>query len=87
MLKRLGQAVDGPSVPGTVSKVEYQGTYVMVAISAEDRTEIAAQLSENDFDAANYSIGERVVVTWNPALASPLKTRSPVTVASPEPVA
>ncbi len=87
MLKRPGQAVDGPSVPGTVSKVEYQGTYVMVAISAEDRTEIAAQLSENDFDAANYSIGERVVVTWNPALASPLKTRSPVTVASPEPVA
>jgi putative spermidine/putrescine transport system ATP-binding protein len=86
-LKRPGEAVDGPSIAGTITEIEYQGTYVMVAISAETGTEISAQLSEGQFDAANYSVGERVVVTWNPALASPLKTRSPATVASPEPVA
>jgi putative spermidine/putrescine transport system ATP-binding protein len=86
-LKRPDEAVDGPSVAGVVSKVEYQGTYVMVAIAAEDGTEIAAQLSDSQFDRASYSVGERVFVTWNPALATPLKTRRPATVTSPEPVA
>jgi putative spermidine/putrescine transport system ATP-binding protein len=87
MLKRPGEALDGPKIAGTVNEVEYQGTYVMVAISAEDGTEINAQLSESQFDAANFSVGERVVATWNPALASPLKTRISTPVASPEPVA
>src|ERR1700680_1237043 len=88
-LKRPGEAVDGPQVAGTVTEVEYQGTYVLVVIAAEGGTEISAQLSESQFDAANYSVGERVVASWNPALASPLKTktRSSATVASPEPVA
>jgi putative spermidine/putrescine transport system ATP-binding protein len=87
MLKRPGEAVDGPKIVGTVNEVEYQGTYVMVTISAEDGTEINAQLSESQFDAANFSVGERVVASWNPALASPLKTRPSTPVASPEPVA
>jgi putative spermidine/putrescine transport system ATP-binding protein len=87
MLKRPGEAIDGPAIAGAVSEVEYQGTYVMVTISADAGTDINAQLSESQFDAANYSVGERVVATWNPALASPLKTRRPATVASPEPVA
>jgi putative spermidine/putrescine transport system ATP-binding protein len=82
-LKRPGEAVDGPAIAGTVSEVEYQGTYVMVAISAENGTEISAQLAESQFDAADYSVGEHVVATWDPALASTLKTRSPATVASP----
>src|SRR6202140_1008812 len=74
-LKRPGEAVDGPSIAGTVSEVEYQGTYGMVTVAAEDGTEISAQLTESQFDAANYNVGDRVVVTWNPTLASPLKTR------------
>ena len=86
-LKRPEEAFDGPSVAGTVTEVEYQGTYVMVTISADDGTEINAQLAEGQFDAANYNVGERVFATWNPALASPLTTRSPATVLSPEPVA
>ena len=87
MLKKPGETVDGPSIAGTVSEVEYQGTYGMVAVAAEDGTEISAQLTESQFDAANYSVGDRVVVTWNPTLASLLKTHSPATVAPPEPVA
>ncbi len=83
-LKRPGAAVDGPAIAGTINEIEYQGTYVMVAISAEDGTEISAQLSEKQFDEANYSVGEHVVATWDPGLASPLKTRSPATVESPE---
>ena len=34
--------------------------------------EISAQLTENQFDAANYSVGERVLATWEEAQASPL---------------
>jgi len=84
MLKKPSEAVNGPSIAGTVSEVEYQGTYVRVAIAADGGADISAQLTESQFDAANYSVGERVLATWDPALASPLKTRSSVTVPSPE---
>jgi putative spermidine/putrescine transport system ATP-binding protein len=84
MLKKPGEAVNGPSIAGTISEVEYQGTYVRVAIAADGGADISAQLTESQFDAANYAVGERVLATWDPALASPLKTRSSVTVPSPE---
>jgi putative spermidine/putrescine transport system ATP-binding protein len=86
-LKRPGASVKGPSIAGTISKIEYQGTYVLVAIAAEGGAEISAQLGDDQFDAASYSLGERVIATWSEEFASPLKTRSPATVASPEPVA
>src|SRR6202045_191776 len=84
ILKRPGEAVSGPPIAGTVSEVEYQGTYVRVAIAADGGADISAQLTEDQYDAANYTVGERVLATWDPALASPLKTRSSVTVPSPE---
>ena len=87
ILKRPSEAVDGPRVNGTISKIEYQGTYVVVAITADDGTEIAAQLSDSEFDNASYSVGEKVIVTWWPALASALNTNPSATVASPEAVA
>jgi putative spermidine/putrescine transport system ATP-binding protein len=82
-LKRPGETVAGPSVEGTVNEVEYQGTYVRVAITIHGGAEISAQLSESQFDSANFSVGERVLATWDEAQASPL-TRSSVTVPSPE---
>jgi putative spermidine/putrescine transport system ATP-binding protein len=84
LLRRPGEAVNGPSIAGTVSEVEYQGTYVRVAVAAEGGTDISAQLTEGQFDAANYTVGERVVVTWDPMQASLLKARSSVTVPSSE---
>jgi putative spermidine/putrescine transport system ATP-binding protein len=84
LLKDPAAAIDGPSIAGTVSEVEYQGTYVLVAIAADGGADISVQLSESQFDAANYTVGERVLATWDPALASPLKTRSSVTLMSPE---
>src|SRR3954469_14327461 len=82
-LKRPGESILGPSVAGTVNEVEYQGTYVRVAITIHGGAEISAQLSESQFDAANYSVGERVLATWEQAQAS-LLSRSSVTVPSPE---
>jgi putative spermidine/putrescine transport system ATP-binding protein len=86
ILRRPAEALKGPSIAGTVSEVEYQGTYVRVAITADDGTDISAQLSEGQYDSANYGVGDRVIAAWDPAQASLLKTtRSSVTVRSPEP--
>ncbi len=84
LLKRPGETVNGPSITGKVSEIEYQGTYLRVAIAIEGRADISAQLSESQFDAANYRVGERVIATWDPALASPLSPRSSLTIRSPE---
>ena len=81
-LSAPGKAVDGPSIAGTVNEVEYQGTYVRVAIAVEGKPDISAQLSENQFDAANYAVGDAVLVSWDPALASPLE---PLSSATPTP--
>ena len=83
-LRRPDEAVNGPSMAGTVSEVEYQGTYVRVAIVADGGADISAQLTDIQFDATGYAVGERVLATWDPAQASPLKTSSSVTVPSPE---
>jgi putative spermidine/putrescine transport system ATP-binding protein len=83
-LKRPGEVVDGPSIAGIVSEVEYQGTYVRVEIAADGGTDILAQLTESEFDATNYSVGERVLVTWNPMQANLLSTNSSAAVRSSE---
>jgi putative spermidine/putrescine transport system ATP-binding protein len=83
-LRRPGEAVNGPSMAGTVNEVEYQGTYVRVAIVADGGADISAQLTDIQFDATSFAVGDRVLATWDPAQASPLKTSSSVTVPSPE---
>jgi putative spermidine/putrescine transport system ATP-binding protein len=88
MLRKPGAAVDGPSIAGTISKVEYQGTYVLVAVAVDGGPEISAQLTDDQYDAAAYSVGEHVVATWNPAHADPLTgPHISATAGSPELVA
>src|SRR5882724_9868527 len=84
MLKRPGEAVTGPSVEGIVNEVEYQGTYVRVAITIHGGAEIAAELTEGQFDVANYSVGEPVLATWEQAHASPLKPHNSATITPAE---
>jgi putative spermidine/putrescine transport system ATP-binding protein len=83
-LKRQGEAITGPAIAGTVSEVEYQGTYVRVAIAADGGTDISAQLTDSQFDATSYAVGDRVIAAWDQSQASPLKTGHSVTVAPPE---
>ncbi len=83
-LRRPDEAFNGPSIAGTVSEVEYQGTYIRIAIAVESGTDISVQLTEDQFDAANYAVGERVLATWDPAQASPLMTSRSVTVPPPD---
>ncbi|CCE06592.1 putative spermidine/putrescine transporter subunit; ATP-binding component of ABC superfamily tranporter [Bradyrhizobium sp. STM 3843] len=88
LLRKPGQPIDGPQVAGTISKIEYQGTYVLVAIVTDGGREISAQLTDDQFDGTTYSIGEQVIATWNPALADPLTPPRHLAIAtSPELVA
>src|SRR6201992_1064464 len=41
-LKRPNEAIDGPAIAGTINKIEYQGTYVLVVIATDDGSEISA---------------------------------------------
>jgi putative spermidine/putrescine transport system ATP-binding protein len=84
ILKKPGSTVDGPSISGTVSDVEYQGTYVRITIAADGGVDIAAELTEGQYDTANYSVGDPVLATWDPAQASLLKSHDPATVTSAE---
>jgi putative spermidine/putrescine transport system ATP-binding protein len=84
ILKKPGEPTNGPSIPGTVSDVEYQGTYVRVAIAAAGGIDIAAELTEGQFDATSYTIGEPVLATWEPVHASLLKPPASATVTPAE---
>jgi putative spermidine/putrescine transport system ATP-binding protein len=49
----------------TVRNVEYCGTHLQITLVAPDQTELAALLSEQDFDAAPMQPGETAIVDWS----------------------
>src|SRR6266702_1624067 len=73
-LRRPGEAFNGPSIAGTVSEVEDQGTYIRIAIATEGGTDISVQHPEHQFDAPNYAAGERVLATLAAARSSTVRS-------------
>jgi len=69
ILNAPSAGVTGSFVAGTITEIEYQGTFIRVAIAGEGGTDLAAELSESDFDQKGYAVGDRVLVTWNSANA------------------
>jgi len=67
ILNAPSAGVSGTFIAGTITEVEYQGTFIRVSIAGEGSTDLAAELSEADFDQAGYAVGDRVLVTWNSA--------------------
>jgi putative spermidine/putrescine transport system ATP-binding protein len=65
ILNAPSTGVSGAFIAGTITEVEYQGTFIRVSIEAEGGTDLAAELSEADFDRSGYGVGNRVLVTWN----------------------
>jgi putative spermidine/putrescine transport system ATP-binding protein len=54
-------------IPGTVTDVEYQGTYVLLGLQARDAVgekELSVMLPEAQFTARRYATGESVHLTW-----------------------
>ena len=64
---------DTDALLATVSEVEYQGSFVHIAL-ASSAGELVAQLPEADFDAAPFNVGEGVTASWSPSAAHPLES-------------
>jgi putative spermidine/putrescine transport system ATP-binding protein len=64
--------VEGPSLPGVVTEVEYQGTFVQVSVATKTQGELTVQVPEAVFDAHPHTVGTQVLASWQPALAHPL---------------
>ena len=50
---------------GTVRSVEYQGTYVQLAIETIEGREVSAMADEASFDQAPFNPGDAIAVSWN----------------------
>ncbi|MDB5849971.1 MAG: Fe3+/spermidine/putrescine transporter ATP-binding protein [Rhodoferax sp.] len=70
-------APDGPhNMPAVVTDVEYQGTYVLLGLqkpgkaqSANSTAEFSVMVSEAQFGARPYQVGEPVQLSWAPTAA------------------
>jgi putative spermidine/putrescine transport system ATP-binding protein len=70
------EAVEAPHcIPGTVTDVEYQGTYVLLGLQARDAggdKEVSVMLPEAQFAQRRYTAGESVHLAWAPGNAHAL---------------
>ncbi len=69
ILNAPSAGVSGDFIAGTITEIEYQGTFIRVSIAGENGTDLAAELSETEFDQTGHSVGDRVLVSWNAANA------------------
>ena len=56
----------------TVTEIEYQGSFVQVALASDSGAELTAQIQEAVFDATPYAIGATVLASWDTAAAHTL---------------
>jgi putative spermidine/putrescine transport system ATP-binding protein len=69
-----------PSIAAVVTDVEYQGTYVLLGLqnpaaahAVVSTAEYSVMLSENQFAATPFAVGDAVQLAWTPASAHPLQ--------------
>jgi putative spermidine/putrescine transport system ATP-binding protein len=64
----IGRARSGtPGIPGTITDVEYQGTYVLLGLQAQDSggaKGVSVMLPEAAYAAQPFALGESVQLTW-----------------------
>ncbi len=63
VLRRPASGVNA-SVEGVVRSVEYQGTFVQLALDAEGGRELTAMVDEATFDQTPFSPGDPIAVSW-----------------------
>jgi putative spermidine/putrescine transport system ATP-binding protein len=80
ILKAPSEGVSGSFVAATITEIEYQGTFIRVTLAGEDAQDFAAELSDAVMDENRFSIGDRVLVTWNDAHAQTLNPSQIATV-------
>jgi putative spermidine/putrescine transport system ATP-binding protein len=78
LIAPCGDAIEARHcIPGTVTDVEYQGTYVLLGLQARDASgdkEVSVMLPEAQFAQRRYATGESVQLAWSPANAHALPT-------------
>ena len=65
----------GVGLPGTVTDVEYQGTYVLLGLKAKDEAgeqDFSVMLPEAAFHARPFAPGDAVGLSWPANRAHPL---------------
>jgi putative spermidine/putrescine transport system ATP-binding protein len=69
-----------PSVAALVTDVEYQGTYVLLGLqnpssshAVVSSAEYSVMLSESQFAAAPFAVGDAVYLAWTPESAHALQ--------------
>jgi putative spermidine/putrescine transport system ATP-binding protein len=65
----------GEGLPGTVTDVEYQGTYVLLGLKARDEggeQDFSVMLPEAAFHARPWEVGNSISLTWTADRAHPL---------------
>ncbi|MGD9834705.1 MAG: ABC transporter ATP-binding protein [Piscinibacter sp.] len=60
------------AMPATVRDVEYQGSYVLLTLTAQRVAEFSVVMPEAEFDAAPWQPGDTACAHWNPAEVHPL---------------
>jgi putative spermidine/putrescine transport system ATP-binding protein len=71
-LSRLPLPAADTALPATVRSVEYQGTHVLLTLSAAAVPEFSVMLPEDHFDAAPWQPGETACAHWDAADMHPL---------------
>lgn len=64
---RLGPGAGMPSLAGTVTDVEYQGTYVLLGVRSQDAggpNELSVMVPEAAYAAGPVSLGQHVQLSW-----------------------
>ena len=59
-----------PHLDALVSQIEYQGTHIRIGLTTVGGKEIFADLTDEDFDALQLSIGQAVMASWDQSRAS-----------------
>jgi putative spermidine/putrescine transport system ATP-binding protein len=59
-----------PHLDALVSQIEYQGTHIRIGLTTVGGKEIIADLTDEDFDALQLSIGQAVMASWDQSRAS-----------------
>ena len=74
------EIADLPSIAAVVSDVEYQGTYVLLGLqnpaikhAVVSSAEYAVMLSEHQFSATPFAVGDAVQLAWTPQSAHALQ--------------
>jgi putative spermidine/putrescine transport system ATP-binding protein len=72
---RVAPTGAGGGIPGTVTDVEYQGTYVLLGLKAQDGggdTGVSVMLPEHAYAERPWALGDAVQLSWAPEQAHAL---------------